>query len=343
MKHLIAFFLAVILLLSTSLVGFAQAAETIWMETDKDSYNPGEAVTVTIKANSASTVQGFTFNLRYDPACLQPEIPSSLVPGLNYMALPQTDGIVSAIFASTTKINVNGGIASVVFKARSSCQTSLSLVKASLAVAGADGLAASLPGITLGTSSIMITVSGTGAAGSPVTSQPFDTSTAGTSEPSSSLAGSTPGVLPENSSDSGSLLYPVSVIGGLLILGGAAYFLFPILKKRRPAARQKTGTPLTGKASLVIKRGRLAGVSIPVEKYPCRIGSSLENEIRLVESRVAPNHAEILADPQGFTIIDLGSPDGTFINGRLIKNQQSPLHYGDVLRLGGVLLVFSQE
>ena len=40
------------------------------------------------------------------------------------------------------------------------------------------------------------------------------------------------------------------------------------------------------------------------------------------------------------TLLDLGSQDGTYINGRLIKNQQSPLNPGDALRLGGILLVF---
>ena len=341
MKHLTAFLLAFILLLSTSMHSFAQAADTIWMETDKDSYSPGEPVTVTIKANSAAPVQGFTFSLRYDPACLQPETPASLVTGLNYMALPQADGIVSAIFASTTKINVNGGIASVVFNARSSCQTSLSLVKASLAVANADGLAAELPGISLGTSSIMITVAGAG--GSQASGQPEISTPSVTAEPSAGLAETTPETIPETSTDQLNLVYPISVIGGLLLLGGAAYFLYPVMKKRRPAARSKSGPQQAGKAVLVIKRGRLAGVTIPVDKYPCRIGSSLDNEIRLVESRVAPHHVEILADPQGFTVIDLGSPDGLYINGRLINNQQAPLQYGDVLRLGGVLLVFSQE
>ena len=58
--------------------------------------------------------------------------------------------------------------------------------------------------------------------------------------------------------------------------------------------------------------------------------------------RIAPMHAQIMADQRGYTILDLGSQEGTYLNGRrLVPNQPVRLNPGDALRLGGVLLVFT--
>jgi len=111
-----------------------------------------------------------------------------------------------------------------------------------------------------------------------------------------------------------------------------------LIRNRQPS--EAVSEPLDQTPTLFIERGPQAGTSLPLLHFPCRIGSDPSNEICLNDARVSPAHAEILADENGYTLLDLGSQDGTYINGRLIKNQQSPLNPGDALRLGGILLVF---
>ncbi len=339
MKYLSAIFLT-ILLASLALFGVgAQAADTIWMETGKDAFGPGETITVTLKANSKTPIQGFNFKLRYDPNCLQPGDPTSLVSGLNYMTVPQISGMINGIFASTSKVNANGSLVKIEFKAIANCQTSVTLEKANLAVANDAGIAVTLPGISLGTSSLLISVAGDGS----VPAQNSGTPSAPSDQQGNLILAlpTVPAPEPTAGSFLSRMILPVAIICGLLLLVGGLFVVLPILRKRKTASTGTTGYIQT--AFLQIQRGPQAGTSLPLTTSPCRIGSGPDNEIRLNDPRIATYHAEILADSQGFTLVDLGTPDGTNLNGMLIKNQQSPLKFGDVLRLGGVLLVFSPE
>ena len=324
MKQLTALFFALILMFGNIFAVSAQAAETIWMETSKEAYAPGETITVILKANTATPIQGFTFQLRYDPSCLQPNTPTSQLAGLNYMSVPQATGLVDAIFASTTPVSANGALAQVDFSTLASCQTSLNLENATLATANASGIAAPLPGISLGTSSLVLNVGGSDAAAAP-------------------QAGSTAAVSPTPTSSPTSnpltwLLLPLAILVALVVLAGLIILAVVLIRNRQPS--EAVSEPLDQTPTLFIERGPQAGTSLPLLHFPCRIGSDPSNEICLNDARVSPAHAEILADENGYTLLDLGSQDGTYINGRLIKNQQTPLNPGDALRLGGILLVF---
>ncbi|MEI7849601.1 MAG: FHA domain-containing protein [Chloroflexota bacterium] len=338
MKYLTAIFLT-ILLASLALFGVsAQAADTIWMETEKDAFGPGETITVTLKANSKTPIQGFNFKLRYDPNCLQPDVPTSLVSGLNYMTVPQISGMINGIFASTNKVNANGSLVKIDFKAIANCQTSVTLEKANLAVPNEARTAVSLPGISLGTSNLMLSVS----AGNGSTAAQSPGTPAAPSDQQGNPILALPTVAapePTASSFLSRMILPIAIICGLILLAGVIIAVLPIMRKRKVTATSATGNIQA--AVLLIQRGPQAGTSLPLTTSPCRIGSGPDNEIRLNDPRIAINHAEILADSQGFTLVDLGTPEGTNLNGVLIRNQQSPLKFGDVLRLGGVLLVFS--
>ena len=136
----------------------AQAAESIWLETNTTAYKTGEIVTVKLNAISATPIQGFTFQIRYDPACLQPINASSPIPGMNGLALPQTVGLVDASFASTTPQTANGVLAEAYFLTLGSCQTDLNLEGAALAIRDASGFAAPLLGITVGARNIALVI-----------------------------------------------------------------------------------------------------------------------------------------------------------------------------------------
>jgi hypothetical protein len=158
MKKTPAFLLAIIFALTAFFTVSAQAAETIWLTASTTAYKTGETVVVTVNAVSGTQVQGLTFQIRYDPACLQPVSATSPIPGMNGMNLPQTPGLVDATFASTTPQTANGILAEVRFLALGGCQTNLTLESAALAIRNEAGFAAPLPGVTVGKKDVALNV-----------------------------------------------------------------------------------------------------------------------------------------------------------------------------------------
>jgi adenylate cyclase len=62
------------------------------------------------------------------------------------------------------------------------------------------------------------------------------------------------------------------------------------------------------------------------------IGRSKKNDLSLRDITVSRHHAEIRKAEKGYLILDLGSYNGTRLNGKLI--QTAPLHFGDKVRIG---------
>jgi serine/threonine protein kinase len=73
------------------------------------------------------------------------------------------------------------------------------------------------------------------------------------------------------------------------------------------------------------------------------IGRNPDCQIMVEDMNISRHHAELLLTPQGYQIRDLGSKNGTFVNGKLISGV-SPLSPGDEVRLGStILLIYEQE
>jgi hypothetical protein len=137
----------------------AQSAESIWITANVTSFKTGETVVVSVNGISASPIQGLTFQIRFDPACLKAENAASPIPGLNGLPLPQIAGLVDASFASTTPQIANGLLAEVRFTTLGACQTNLTLESAALVIKNESGFAAPLPGVSLDQSPIPLAVS----------------------------------------------------------------------------------------------------------------------------------------------------------------------------------------
>jgi hypothetical protein len=57
---------------------------------------------------------------------------------------------------------------------------------------------------------------------------------------------------------------------------------------------------------------------------------------------VSRRHAQIIADAQGYSLEDLGSENGTYLNStRVPANQPILLHNGDIIQVGKVQMQFS--
>ena len=87
-------------------------------------------------------------------------------------------------------------------------------------------------------------------------------------------------------------------------------------------------------AALVSKDGS----RIAIGEDPVRIGRAPESEIPLTDSTVSRRHAEIVRDGDAWVIRDLGSSNGTKVNGAGVVEQI--LEDGDEIRVGSVTLRF---
>ncbi len=158
MKNLFVLFLLIVVSFTSAITVHAQAPETFWIQSNAAAFKTNETVTVTVNAISATPIQGFTAQIRYDPACLQPLNGTSPISGMNGLAVPQQAGLADVSFASTTPLTVNGVLAELRFTALKSCQTSLTLESAALVVRNEAGLAAPISGITLNQNPVTLTI-----------------------------------------------------------------------------------------------------------------------------------------------------------------------------------------
>jgi hypothetical protein len=158
MKSTTAFIIATIVSIVSFFQVNAQNAETIWLASNTTEFKTGEIVTLSVNAISATAIQGFNFQIRYDAACVTPLNATSPISGMNGLFLPQNSGLVDASFASTTPQAANGVIAEVRFTTLGGCQTDLTLENASLAIRNESGFAAPLGGISVGTNKVSLNI-----------------------------------------------------------------------------------------------------------------------------------------------------------------------------------------
>ena len=94
-------------------------------------------------------------------------------------------------------------------------------------------------------------------------------------------------------------------------------------------------------ASLTVVAGLQNGQRYTVPPGRVRIGRGTENQIVLDDSRVSRSHAEILLRGNEWYLRDLGSTNGTYVNGYAVRERS--LESGDRISLGGVELVFNNR
>ena len=79
---------------------------------------------------------------------------------------------------------------------------------------------------------------------------------------------------------------------------------------------------------------------IPLESTLLSIGRGLNNDIILEDTRVSRHHAQLRYRARRFWITDLGSTNGTFVNGEQVAERA--LRDGDIISLGGLELTFKE-
>lgn len=89
---------------------------------------------------------------------------------------------------------------------------------------------------------------------------------------------------------------------------------------------------------LVAFAGLVKDAAIPLDTDELFIGRDHANGFRIVSSRVSRQHCSIRKQAGQVTICDLGSRNGTFVNGMPVRERV--LENGDVIRIGDVCLKF---
>jgi len=326
MKRISALFLAIILAFVFTFNVHAQSSDSIWLTTNTTSYKTGETVIVTVNAASTTPVQGFTFQIRYDPACLKPINASSQIPGMNGLALPQISGQVDGSYASTTPQMVNGVLAEVYFQALKECQTNLILESAALAIRNAEGFAAPLPGVTIIGNNVALNIDKEVGAAQPI-------------QQTGSNLPLEPTIFESNSQSGYGWVIGLFTI---VLVAGAGFVLYKRFGNATPPTQKmnmQKVTPLAQIASVHFKHGPHAGKSFALNKLPFLIGRDAMNDLCINDPHILSQHVRIFETSNGYYLMDLGG--GTYVNGQMVKRNSAFLKSGDVVRLGkSALFVF---
>jgi signal transduction histidine kinase len=93
-------------------------------------------------------------------------------------------------------------------------------------------------------------------------------------------------------------------------------------------------------ASLFVIQGADQGKRFEFKSSPVALGRENSNAIRLHDTEVSRRHAELRQEEDAFRVVDLGSANGTYVNGQLVD--QALLHTGDRLQLGQTVMLFTE-
>jgi hypothetical protein len=320
MKSVSAFLVAFILTVFATLNASAQSAESIWLTANTTAYKTGETVIASVNGASSTPIQGFTFQIRYDPACLKPINAASTVPGMNGLPLPQLSGLVDGSYASTTPQMANGVLAEVRFQALKGCQTNLTLESAALAIRNSAGFAAPLAGVTIGQKDLALNIDKEAVA--PQSEVP--------------ITGSLLPLTPPAEAKTFKFGWIMGLLAVVFVLG-CAFIFFKYFRLGNQPARKRASS--TTAAVLQMKHGPQAGRTFALNRLPCSIGRDPRNEICINDPHILGQHARIFTDKKDYYLMDLSG--NTFINGHAVRNTSVVLKAGDVVRLGkSALFVF---
>ena len=92
-------------------------------------------------------------------------------------------------------------------------------------------------------------------------------------------------------------------------------------------------------ASLFVIKGRDQGTRFELDRPVLLLGRDTTNPIQLHDTEVSRRHAEIRRDADGFSLVDLESSNGTYVNSEPVRRQA--LRNGDRLQVGRTLMIFT--
>ncbi len=104
-----------------------------------------------------------------------------------------------------------------------------------------------------------------------------------------------------------------------------------------------SATTNTGRGKLVITTGLQEGTVIPLLLKKVRVGrvtSKADWEISIQDPSISRPHAQLELIENSWVLTDLGSANGTIVNGNPITDKPCPLNDGDLIAFGATLVLF---
>ncbi len=100
------------------------------------------------------------------------------------------------------------------------------------------------------------------------------------------------------------------------------------IEEEMTPSRQQTSLPY-----MVVVDGPRIGTRFPLKEGANIMGRAPTNEIRLEDQSVSRQHAEVMRQPKGYVVKDLGSKNGTLVNGKQIS-EAVKISHKDVVKTG---------
>jgi serine/threonine protein kinase len=95
-------------------------------------------------------------------------------------------------------------------------------------------------------------------------------------------------------------------------------------------------------AQLRVRKGPLPGQSFPLAGEKTHIGRGPDNDIAIDNPEVSRRHACVTRGPGGYSVEDLGSTNGTFVNGVRLAGPKT-LRHGDLVGLGKTVVMAFED
>jgi len=92
---------------------------------------------------------------------------------------------------------------------------------------------------------------------------------------------------------------------------------------------------------LVVTAGALAGTRITLGEAPITIGRAEDSTLVITDDYASARHARLVPRAGQWYLEDLGSTNGTYLNGEPLEGPQ-PLHDGDRIKIGDSEFVFER-
>jgi len=102
---------------------------------------------------------------------------------------------------------------------------------------------------------------------------------------------------------------------------------------------QRTVLPVPVGAAVRVLRGFYEGLEVPIDRDWMVIGRGRSADVVIAEPTISRAHAGIGCDGEGFFMQDLGSTNGTRVNGK--RGSRVRLETGDEIQLGKLRLRFT--
>jgi two-component system, NtrC family, sensor kinase len=94
-------------------------------------------------------------------------------------------------------------------------------------------------------------------------------------------------------------------------------------------------------ATLLVLQGIDQGKRVHLDEGTASVGRSPQNTIPILDTEVSRHHAEVRCQQGTWSVYDLESSNGTFVNGESIRSQV--IKHGDQIQVGRTVLLFTLE